>query len=428
MIKYRNINLTVKSLLPIVFSLLIITITLVYYILPQIKDAILEKKKEGLKNVVELAYTTFAGFDKEVKAGEITLDTAKIKAEQIIKYMRFEGENYYFVFDFEKMLIQPVKIERENKPLSYFKDDHNNQYLIRAVEICKSDGEGFVFYYRTKPKTDITLPKLSYVRLFKPWGWIIGAGVYFDDIEKEYANIRNEILAVFLTILLLLMIISYFNTKYAIIKPIKKLKDIAREISNGNFKTELESFSNDEIGNLSQAFSIMIINIKKLIDETKKSAIFASEGKLDYRSDINQYSGAYRELLTGLNNTMNEIISPLNLTAEYIDRISKGDMPAIITDVYNGDFNEIKGNLNLCIDAISSLISDINEMNNEIITGNLRFRISSNKHHGRYREIIEGINATIDRLVDLIDKIPLSIQISDTEQNILFINKKSKMI
>lgn len=426
MLKYKNLNLTVKSLLPIAVSLIIITITLLYYVMPQIKATILEKKKEGLKNVVELAYTTFAGFDKQVKAGKMTLDSAQKQAKQVIKYMRFEGKNYYFVFDYEKMVIQPVSPERENKPLNFFKDDKQNEYLVQAAEICKNDSAGFIYYYKAKPNTQTPLPKISYVRLYKPWGWIIGAGVYFDDIEKDYAAIRNDVLIVFITILVLLMIFSYFNTKYGIIKPIRKIKNAAKEISMGNLNVAMDVNSTDELGSLSSAFDKMKENIKKLVVETEKSSRLASEGKLDYRSNVKEYNGVYRELLEGLNNTMNEIISPLNVTAEYVDRISKGDMPPKIIDDYKGDFNEIKNNLNLCIDSISALIIDIKNMNEEIINGNLNYRINPMKHNGKYREIIDGTNTAIDRLVGLIDRIPLPIQIIGADNNLLYKNKYIK--
>lgn len=88
------------------------------------------------------------------------------------------------------------------------------------------------------------------------------------------------------------------------------------------------------------------------------------EGKLDVRADPSKYSGYHGNMIKNLNNMLDTYISPLNLAAEYIDRISKGDLPPRITEEYHGDFNGLKNNLNQCIDAISLLIDGVNLLSN----------------------------------------------------------------
>ncbi len=84
----------------------------------------------------------------------------------------------------------------------------------------------------------------------------------------------------------------------------------------------------------------------------------AVEGKLGTRADATKHQGDYRKVVEGVNATLDAVIGPLNVSAEYVDRISKGDIPPKITDSYNGDFNEIKNNLNTCIDAVNALVAD----------------------------------------------------------------------
>ena len=81
----------------------------------------------------------------------------------------------------------------------------------------------------------------------------------------------------------------------------------------------------------------------------------AVEGRLATRADASKHRGDYRKVVEGVNATLDAVIGPLNVSAEYVDRISKGDIPPKITDTYNGDFNEIKNNLNNCIDAMNCL-------------------------------------------------------------------------
>ena len=81
------------------------------------------------------------------------------------------------------------------------------------------------------------------------------------------------------------------------------------------------------------------------------------------------------------------------MSAEYVDRISKGDIPPKITDTYNGDFNEIKNNLNTCIDAVNALVADAGLLTKAAVEGKLATRADATKHQGDFRKVVEGVNA-----------------------------------
>src|SRR5579872_2379171 len=84
----------------------------------------------------------------------------------------------------------------------------------------------------------------------------------------------------------------------------------------------------------------------------------AVEGKLATRADASKHQGDFRKVVEGVNATLDAVVGPLNVSAEYVDRISKGDIPPKITDTYYGDFNEIKNNLNTCIESIKALATE----------------------------------------------------------------------
>jgi methyl-accepting chemotaxis protein len=86
-------------------------------------------------------------------------------------------------------------------------------------------------------------------------------------------------------------------------------------------------------------------NIDLLIEDTGMLSRAAVEGKLDTRADESKHHGEYKNIVQGFNETLDAVIGPLNVAAEYVERISRGDIPKPITDNYNGDFNEIKNNL-----------------------------------------------------------------------------------
>ncbi len=206
-------------------------------------------------------------------------------------------------------------------------------------------------------------------------------------------------------------------------KPINKAVEASDKISRGNTNVDLDTKSKDETAVLMAAMKKMVANISSMVDDVKMLAKSAMEGKLDVRADASKYEGEFRELIEGFNGTLDAVIGPLNVAAEYIDRISKGDIPPKITDEYKGDFNEIKNNLNQCIDSINELIKDAYYLAEAAIEGRLYSRADENKHLGAYRRIVAGMNETLISVVSLLDNMPTPCMIINKDFEVLFMNK-----
>jgi len=173
---------------------------------------------------------------------------------------------------------------------------------------------------------------------------------------------------------------------------------------------------NDSLGKVKNAVGAMIADAEMLVHA-------AVDGKLATRADATKHQGDFRKVVSGINETLDAVIGPLNVAAEYVDRISKGDIPPRITDSYNGDFNEIKNNLNGCIDAVDALVSDANLLARAAMEGRLNTRADASKHQGDFRKIVDGVNNTITRLVSLLDVMPAPAMIIDRDFNVLYMNK-----
>ena len=119
-------------------------------------------------------------------------------------------------------------------------------------------------------------------------------------------------------------------------------------------------------------------------------------GKLNSRGDAKQVSLEFRPVIDGVNGMLEAVVNPLNVAAEYVDKISKGDMPPKITDNYNGDFNKIKNNLNQCIDAIMGMIREAKTLSQAAAEGELDVRADESSYQGEYRNIIHGMNKTLE--------------------------------
>lgn len=138
------------------------------------------------------------------------------------------------------------------------------------------------------------------------------------------------------------------------------------------------------------------MEVTRGVDDLVQAAI---EGKLDTRADVDQFEGNYRTIVQGVNDTLDAVIGPLNVAAEYVDRISKGDIPEKITDDYNGDFNEIKNNLNQCIDAVNGLVAEAGMLAEAGVEGRLDTRGDAEKFGGDFGKIVQGVNDTLDAVI-----------------------------
>ena len=141
------------------------------------------------------------------------------------------------------------------------------------------------------------------------------------------------------------------------------------------------------------------LQFEVLFDEIQRLVHAVVAGKLDVRADTSKFEGKYQELVQGINDTLDAIIGPLNVAAEYIDRISKGDIPEKITDEYRGNFNEIKNNINGLIDALNGLIEGAATMAKAAREGQLDTRVDTSRFHGAWKTIIEGLNDTAEGMV-----------------------------
>jgi len=193
----------------------------------------------------------------------------------------------------------------------------------------------------------------------------------------------------------------------------------------------------DEIGQLAAAFNAMIgrmaeagrafatmnATLAEMAAETGSLSQAAVEGRLATRGNAAKFQGGYHEIVAGVNATLDAVIGPLNVAAEYMDRIAKGDIPPQITDSYNGDFNEIKNNLNTCIDAVRALVADTRSLSRAAVEGRLSIRADATKHQGEFRRIVEGVNDTITRLVSMLDTMPAPSMVVDKDLTILYMNE-----
>ncbi|TYC60754.1 methyl-accepting chemotaxis protein [Zoogloea oleivorans] len=186
----------------------------------------------------------------------------------------------------------------------------------------------------------------------------------------------------------------------SITRPVNQVVDAAKKMAAGDFDFTLKSDAKDEMGQVVQAVEAIQSAVKAMSSDAMLLAKAAVDGRLSTRADASKHQGDFRQIVDGVNQTLDSVINPLNVAANYVDRISKGDIPPKITDSYNGDFNAIKNNLNTCIDAVNKLVSDAGVLAKAAIEGRLATRADAAQHHGDFRKIVEGVNQTLDSVIN----------------------------
>lgn len=186
----------------------------------------------------------------------------------------------------------------------------------------------------------------------------------------------------------------------AVISPLNVAADYFEQIACGNIPSKIQDKYNGDFNKIKQNLNTCIDAINLLVNDAKLLADASINGKLGVRADASRHKGDFKVIIQGVNNTLDAIINPLNLAAEYVDRISKGDIPQKIEGTFKGDFNEIIINLNTCIDAVNLLTNDINSLSDSAINGRLQERADVSKHSGDFAKIILGVNMTLDAVVN----------------------------
>ncbi len=158
------------------------------YILPDVENALYEEKKIATKNEVLSAWTILQHYYDMEKTGALTKDQAQEQAKAAIGALRYGPEmtDYFFVIDFRPyMIVHPMKKELVNTDIATYKDAQGTYMFQNMMQIAKDQKEGFTSYqWQYKNDTTRIVPKLSYVKEFEPWGWIVGSGIYTVDVQE----------------------------------------------------------------------------------------------------------------------------------------------------------------------------------------------------------------------------------------------------
>lgn len=208
------------------------------------KNALIQEKRYEIQDVIQTALGVLDTLEKKVQNKTLTKEQAHAFAKEYLKTMRYGRDNndYIWVNDFgPNMLIHPSP-KLEGTSVAAFKDKAGKPLFVDIVKLAKEKESGFVDYiWVSKTDPNVLAPKLSYIKTFKPWGWILGTGIYLDDVDTYVQSIFIKE-AIFILITLVVVAVGIFLViNSGVVKPLLKianqLKDTAMNVTSGSEET-----------------------------------------------------------------------------------------------------------------------------------------------------------------------------------------------
>ncbi len=204
--------LPVKIIMPVMLTILLFILTIFLLIIPLLEKNMMDDKRDGIHQLTQSAWSTLNLFYQRSQNGLISEQDAKSQAIKHLQQLRYgpELEDYFWINDmFPKMIMHPYRPDLEGKDISTFTDPAGKRMFFQMVVTVKQKGAGFVDYlWQWKGDPDKIVPKISYVMGFAPWGWIVGTGIYVEDVRQEILTITHRLIYTCSMIMMLFLILS----------------------------------------------------------------------------------------------------------------------------------------------------------------------------------------------------------------------------
>ncbi|UWU15752.1 methyl-accepting chemotaxis protein [Rhizobium sullae] len=350
----RNIKISTRLYSLVGLTLAIFVATMGFFLNYSYSELEMERKS-GLAQMDATAVNILQKYYKMEQAGTLTRDAAQAAAKDVIAAMRYGGSGYFWINDMRPvMVMHPIKPELNGTDLSQNKDPNGKFLFMEFVNVVKAHGDGFVDYYWPKPGAEQPVLKFSHVAGFEPWGWIVGTGVYSDDLAALYW--QNAIWAAILCAIGAAIIVS---VAYAIVKsvtaPVARIGAAMTEIAAENVSVEIsDSDRRDEVGHMAKA---LLVLRDSMLDRSKMRT------REDERQhEIDSERRGNEESLRAAAERQNHAMQTLGAGLE---KLAAGDLTVSIGDL-GEDYSKLRSDFNAAVGALNDVIEAIAESSNVV--------------------------------------------------------------
>lgn len=345
------INRRLWLILAVAIAMLIIQGAL---LLQQIHTDLYAAKSEKTEHVVQSAVGVLKHFHSLESAGGLSREDAQKQAMAVIKDLRYDGQEYFWINDQSPvMIMHPTNPKLDGQNLSGFKDPDGKALFNDMVQITKEKGAGQVNYRWPKPGASEPVPKVSYVELFQPWGWIIGSGVYVDDVQAEFQTQAMHAVLIGLAIAGLMTVLMILIVR-SITQPLQQAVSAMANIASGDgdLTRSLDTHGNDELSALSRHFNGFTDKLRQVIKQSLDSA-----GQLDTAArDLGQVADQAQQHSEQQSQQMELVATAINQVTYGVQDVAKNAEHAS-SEVHAAEEQALQGQKN-----IEASLQQINEL------------------------------------------------------------------
>ena len=231
------------------------------------RSTLLNEKMQKTKDLIGIPYSVIEKEYQLEQAGKITHEAAQRQALEEIRPMRYgEGNHFWINDEHPTMIMHPMKPELDGKDLTLLKDSSGKAMFVEFVKAAQAPDGGYVYYLWPKPGQDEPVQKLSFLKRFGPWGWVIGTGIYIDDVDAAWRASAWKAGGLALACLIPLVLVSITTSRSIFLRlnrMVERVKDVAE--GEGDLTKRIEITSRDEIGELATWFNTFMDRLHDMV-------------------------------------------------------------------------------------------------------------------------------------------------------------------
>jgi len=285
----RSVSIS-RRLWLILIVAVVMLLTLGVLMLKQIHDDLYHAKAQKTQHVVQTASGLLTYYQGLETAGTLTRDVAQKQALTAIRGLRYDQNDYFWINDLTPvMVMHPTNPKLEGQNLSAIRDPDGFAVFNEMVAIAKAKGAGMVDYRWPKPGASEPVAKTSYVKLFEPWGWVIGSGVYVDDVQAEFQDqvIKASVVGLVIAVIMALLVILIARS---IVRPLQETVNAMANIASGesDLTRSLDTHGQDEVTQLAHHFNAFTAKLRRVIGELQLSASALGQSSSELGNDATQ--------------------------------------------------------------------------------------------------------------------------------------------
>ncbi len=302
-------NLSISKKIYLLTTLLIITFSVcALWLYTQYRDNLYQSREREISMAIETAWGMVEHFSSLEKSGEMSREEAQALAIAAVKDLRYSKDGYFWINDTgPKMIMHPIKPALDGQDLSGIKDPNGKYLFVEFAKTATKDGAGFVDYYWPKPGSDKPVPKMSYVKFISSWDWVIGTGLYIDDLDALASKIFWSVMIVLLAAIALSGVLGFFLARM-VSRPAHLAVEMIEELEKGHLGTRLNMNQKDEIGRMANAMDRFADSLQhELIASLNQLANGDLTFEIEPRDEQDEIRGSLKQLEGQLNDVLQQI-------------------------------------------------------------------------------------------------------------------------